>query len=325
MLSTDEAASATSARHLPGGSISSWTVEFIFAFEIAGFALRAGLQLSLSAMNYKLSTLFKGPRMIPFRQVRRCRMERIPRRAFLSLTAAALVTPKLSFGSVDMPTALDHILLGCDDLDRGIAFVEQHTGVRVVFGGVHPGRGTRNALLSLGERHYLEIIAPDPAQSDVPDRLGLRKLTEPRLVGWAAHPGDLNVFAARLKDAGLVFDGPTPGSRKRPDGRFLEWKTLNLHDDLGGLLPFFIEWGAATTHPSADAPAGCKIVRFSISTPNDSQVQRICTALGLDIPIEHDEKPQLFAQIAGRDSRVMILTSRLSIRADTPPHDTVAL
>jgi hypothetical protein len=62
---------------------------------------------------------------------------------------------------------LDHVMLGCNDLDRGIASVEQHTGVRAAFGGVHPDRGTANALLSLGERHYLEIIAPDPKAANI--------------------------------------------------------------------------------------------------------------------------------------------------------------
>ena len=37
------------------------------------------------------------------------------------------------------PDALDHILLGCKDLDAGIALMEQRTGVRAQYGGVHPG------------------------------------------------------------------------------------------------------------------------------------------------------------------------------------------
>jgi hypothetical protein len=210
-----------------------------------------------------------------------------------------------------MPTALDHILLGCNDLDRGIAFVEQRTGIRAVFGGVHPGRGTRNALLSLGEQHYLEIIAPDPAQSgaSATDHYGLQKLNEPRLVNWAAHPGNLDQFASRLRAAHVDFDGPTPGSRERPDGRLLQWKTLNLHDDHDGLLPFFIEWSADTTHPSADAPSGCKIVNFSVSCPDDSKLQQIYALLELDVSVSHSEKPQLYARIAGPDGRVLTVTS----------------
>ncbi len=208
-----------------------------------------------------------------------------------------------------MPTVLDHILLGSSDLEAGIAFVNNHTGITATFGGVHPGRGTRNALLSLGERHYLEIIAPDPAQTGAPDHYGLKKLTAPRLVGWAAHPGDLNAFAARLRDANLAFDGPTPGARRRPDGRLLEWKTLNLHDDRSGLLPFFIEWDADTVHPSVNAPAGCKILRFELSTPESAELQRISTLLDLDISITQGEKPQLLARVAGLDGRSVSLTS----------------
>lgn len=204
---------------------------------------------------------------------------------------------------------LDHILLGCKDLDRGIAFVEQHTGVRAAFGGVHPGRGTRNALLSLGERHYLEIIAPDPQQPSAPDTRTLQELTEPHLVGWAAHPGDLTQFAVRLRDAGIAFEGPTPGSRKRPDGRLLQWKTLDPKNDEHGLLPFFIEWGAGTVHPSADAPAGCKIERFAISGPDDVELKRLCSQLNLNVRVERSEKPQLHARISGPGGRTMQLNS----------------
>jgi hypothetical protein len=211
---------------------------------------------------------------------------------------------------------LDHILLGCSDLDRGIDFVEEHTGIPAAFGGVHPGRGTRNALISLGEpsraelnpRRYLEIIAPDPEQQGVADHYGLLKLTEPRLVGWAAHPGDLNQFATRLRNANIAFDGPNPGSRKRPDGRLLQWKTLNLKDDLDGLLPFFIEWSADTSHPSVDAVRGCHLASFELLTPDPEKLRGTSAAMGLGVEIVMNDKAQIRATIscAGKE---LLLTS----------------
>ena len=222
----------------------------------------------------------------------------ISRRLFLALTGGALVMPRIVRGEESVPTLLDHILLGCNDLQRGIDFVEQHTGVRAAFGGVHPGRGTQNALLSLGTRRYLEIIAPDPKQNAPTGHMQLATLTEPRLIGWAAHPGDLGAFAKKLGDAGVTFEGPTPGSRKRPDGRVLSWKTLTLKDDRGGLLPFFIEWSADSKHPSEDAPHGCKLDSFSATSPNPDSLVQTLNALGLEMPVPSGEKEHLLAKLS---------------------------
>ncbi|HEV2395886.1 MAG TPA: VOC family protein [Candidatus Sulfotelmatobacter sp.] len=232
----------------------------------------------------------------------------LSRRLFLALTGSAAASTSISWG-VDVPAALDHILLGSSDLDAGVAFVKEHTGVAPAYGGVHPGRGTRNALVSLGEEHYLEIIASDPAQPGSPDTYGLKKLAVPRLVGWAAHPGNLDVVAGRLRAASIAFDGPAPGERKRPDGRVLRWKTLRLRDDQAGLLPFFIEWSADTVHPSADAPPGCKILLFELSAPDDAELRRVCTLIGLDVAITHGERPGLLARIVGPGGRLMALAS----------------
>jgi hypothetical protein len=205
---------------------------------------------------------------------------------------------------------LDHILLGCRNLQHGIDFVEKHTGVRATFGGVHPGRGTQNALLSLGTRRYLEIIAPDPQQhggSHVAELV--LQLKEPRIVGWAAHPGDIAALAAKFKQAGIVAEGPTPGSRKRPDGKILHWRTLNLKNDFGGKLPFFIEWGTGTVHPSVDAPVGCIITRFSYAGPDYDGVVRIFhDEMGLDVISEPGEKSQLRATLGGPNGLLSLIS-----------------
>src|SRR5215468_7086873 len=109
------------------------------------------------------------------------------RREFLAGIVGAAMVPPFFDEKVQVPEVLDHILLGCSDLERGIAWVEERTGVKAAFGGVHPGRGTQNALLSLGERHYLEIIAPDPKQSGDEHASRLKKMASPELTGWAAH------------------------------------------------------------------------------------------------------------------------------------------
>lgn len=200
-----------------------------------------------------------------------------------------------------IPPMLDHILLGCSDLQQGIDFVAARTGVRAEFSGVHPGRGTQNALLSLGPGSYLEIIAPDPKQESkepMPNRL--KALAQPALVKWAAHPlVSMAQLAGKLKGLGVAFEGPDKGSRRRPDGKMLHWETLALKDDASGILPFFIQWAAGTPHPSFDSPPGCSLQSFYLVTPDVKAVAATCNKIALSVAIEKGARPYLAASISG--------------------------
>jgi hypothetical protein len=236
-------------------------------------------------------------------------MENISRRTFLAFTSGALIAPHpwAAWPKIaEVPTLLDHILLGSSDLEQGIAFVEQHTGVHAAFGGVHPGPGTQNALLSLGERRYLEIIAPDPKQSGVEQYSVISNLKEPRLIGWAAHRDDLEKFAEQLRQEGIGFEGPQAGSRQRPDGKVLRWTALRLKDDHGGLLPFFIEWSQDSIHPSVDAPKGCTLTRFEATTPDTEDLLRELSRVQVDLQVSTLDRPSLRASLSGPKGQVSL-------------------
>lgn len=222
----------------------------------------------------------------------------LSRRLFLALTGMALGMPRGARGATPAPPDLDHIIFGVDDLNRGITWLEGRTGVRAVPGGVHPGHGTRNALLSLGSRRYLEILAPDPKQPSELQPKKLLSLHEPRLVGWAVATKDIAACASRAIASGFRISGPEEGTRTRPDGKTLRWKTVKLVDDLGGLLPFFIEWSPDSVDPSSDAPRGCSLVELQVWSPDPSSLSKACQGLGVDVIVQRSERQLLRVRLA---------------------------
>ena len=192
-------------------------------------------------------------------------------------------------------------MCGASELEEGISHVEKLTGARAVFGGRHPNRGTQNALLSLGPRQYLEIIAPDPAQAQLDvreERLALLKtLSRPRLLTWSAATRNIEAVEKGLVSAGFKSGGIVPGSRRRPDGRMLEWKTLASLGQGDDVVPFFIEWGKDTVHPATDSPKGCTLVELRLEHPEPEKVNRVLQAMGLEIRATRGPQPRLLARL----------------------------
>ena len=186
---------------------------------------------------------------------------------------------------IDTPVRIDHVVLGVADLDRGIAEMLRRTGVRAVPGGSHPGRGTHNALMSLGPGLYLEIIAPDPAQKIEPQGFNmLASLERLTPIGWAVATDDAPSLRADLAELGLKLGPLRPGSRALPAGGTLNWVSFGL-PGAPELAPFFIAWGQGARHPSATAPGGCKLKALALSSPDAARLATLVDRLGLGVPV----------------------------------------
>ena len=188
-------------------------------------------------------------------------------------------------------------MLATPDLAATCDAVERD-GITLADGGPHVGVGTRNRLAGLGPGRYLEVVGPDPDQPepDAPRPFGIDGLDTARLVTWAVRVPDLDAAC----DAGR----PRAMSRRRPDGELLAWRLAFPPDDLGGVLPFLIDWGA-TAHPSASLPDGAELVDLVLGHPEPDRVRRLLDAVGATGPVtvEHAPAPRLVARTSHADLR----------------------
>jgi Glyoxalase-like domain len=156
---------------------------------------------------------------------------------------------------------IDHVLLATRDLAEAARELEARHGLRSIAGGRHPGWGTENRIVPLGDA-YLELVAVanlaearDSAFGQWVARAGFHVL---RPLGWAVRPGDLDDVALRQ---GLAV---TSGARVTPTGERLAWRTAGVDRAAAEpSLPFFIEWEPGSRFPgSADTDAQARLIRL---------------------------------------------------------------
>lgn len=157
-------------------------------------------------------------------------------------------------------------------------------------GGQHLGFGTHNALVSLGEGVYCELLAQDPSQS-VGTWLGIDCPKKPKLTTFCVQA------AARAGyDIGSIQDF----SRQNTEGETLRWRLASDHHRAGfaalpmaGLVPFVVDWSPnkaeGMKHPSAIAPEGCRLVELRASHLDATALQNLWQTFRTGFSIAHVE------------------------------------
>jgi len=193
--------------------------------------------------------------------------------------------------------ALDHLILGAASLAEGLAYVRETFDVDARIGGRHPGAGTENAVIALGGRTYLEVLAPVPGEELAPGLEALLALARPVLWGWALGTDDAGALAARADALGIVRTPVADGDRRRPDGTFVRWRNLAVQLALGEAAPFFIEWSPDCAHPSEDAPAAGVVRALTVHHPDPDAARAALSRLGFDVDVARADAPALSAEI----------------------------
>jgi hypothetical protein len=162
---------------------------------------------------------------------------------------------------------LDHVLVAVTDLAAAARAIEDEHGLRAVEGGRHPGWGTVNCIVPLGDA-YLELVTAVDAAAAARSSFG-RWVTASqsellRPLGWAVRTDELDEVASRL---GLTIEA---GSRAGRQGELVRWQLAGVQEAAAEpALPFFIEWAQGTRRPglarSDDAAGKVSVAEIHVS------------------------------------------------------------
>jgi hypothetical protein len=198
---------------------------------------------------------------------------------------------------------LDHLVVAATTLADGIDYIATLTGVAPQPGGKHEAMGTHNALMRLGERAYLEVIAIDPDAArparrrwfDLDDiALRAELMERPRLVHWVARTTDIEALAP-------ACPAPLGTVHAMARGNY-RWR-ITIPDDGrrqgSGLVPALIQWDVPA-HPADRLPAtAVSLAGFAASHPEPERIRRALAALGLDgvLAVTCDRETRLAAML----------------------------
>ena len=199
-----------------------------------------------------------------------------------------------------MNRVVDHIVFCVADLDEAIDHIKSLLGIRPVFGGYHKNKGTKNALLNLGNKCYLELLAIDDTNTDFKgDRwMGIDMLDGPKITRWSLKSNDLEKDSDILSQKSQNLSQIIEGSRETSSGKLLSWSMIApYHSPEIEVLPFMTDWSKSDIHPADSLEEGCKLNKVYLFHPKPEEVMPFLSQLGVDIVVKEGDEMKIEIEI----------------------------
>jgi hypothetical protein len=154
--------------------------------------------------------------------------------------------------------AFDHLVLYFDSIEKAQQQTSDTYHITTVKGGRHENWGTYNYLAFMNNNSYIEWLGIEDLgkanQSDNPLIQHTAWAKRNALEGpiqFALRTDNMDHLIEHFKKHHIPFNGPYPGSRKKPDGTVLKWRMLFPKNKVNSaLLPFIIEWDGEGNRPN---------------------------------------------------------------------------
>jgi len=152
---------------------------------------------------------------------------------------------------------IDHLVYCVHNLEEGINYFIDNYGIHPVIGGRHLNEGTKNAIINLGNKCYLEILAVDEENTKKAKNrwMGIDLLTSPKITRWAIKSTNLEEDKHALIRYNDQLGQVESGLRKRPNNTNLTWKlTKPLSHPEVEAVPFLVDWSGTDSYPTYGLP-----------------------------------------------------------------------
>lgn len=194
--------------------------------------------------------------------------------------------------------AIDHLVYATNTFEETIDWFEKVSGVKPVFGGYHKTQGTKNALVRIGTRSYLEILGVDEKNKEIsaPRWMGIDLIEKPSMTRWAIESNDLNTDATKLKNYKNEMGSIFKGQRKKENGDDLKWDMILPLSSPGiELAPFVIDWGDSI-HPATDLEKSIELIGLKFQTNKIDKINKLFANLSIETNEVSDGHDKIIAK-----------------------------